>query len=215
MNSYREDVARIQRLIGNSFSATGALAELVDDSKASKRSKTLEHTVGGFEVAAVELRRLCEQYMQQTSDLGSKAALPYREVTGSVELLDYQWLHIRINTLVPSATYQTPVWFSDTIRRLLDEFERGGRSLPYFKRALMVIDEHSDVTGRRAFDQDNKGYKSISNAVKGRLFPDDDQYTLGLVLLSTRSSENVCHITILDRADAADFFSAYARDNAF
>ena len=57
--------------------------------------------------------------------------------------------------------------------------------------------------------------KSISNAVKGRLFPDDDQYTLGLVLLSTRSSENVCHITILDRADAADFFSAYARDNAF
>ena len=215
MNSYREDVARIQRLIGNSFSATGALAELADDSKASKRSKTLEHTVGGFEVAAVELRRLCEQYMQQTSDLGSKAALPYREVTGSVELLDYQWLHIRINTLLPSAAYQTPAWFSDTIRRLLDEFERGGRSLPYFKRALMVIDEHSDVTGRRAFDQDNKGYKSISNAVKGRLFPDDDQYTLGLVLLSTRSSENVCHITILDRADAADFFSAYARDNAF
>ena len=210
MNSYREDVARIQRLIGNSFSATGALAELVDESKSSKRRKTLEHTVGGFEVAAVELRRLCEQYMQQTSDLGSKAALPYREVTGSVELLDYQWLHIRINTLLPSNTYQTPVWFSDTIRRLLDEFERGGRSLPYFKRALMVIDEHSDVTGRRAFDQDNKGYKSISNAVKGRLFPDDDQYTLGLVLLSTRSSENVCHITILDRADAADFFSLRA-----
>ena len=179
MNSYQEDVARIQRLIGNSFSAIGALAELVDESKASKRSKTLEHTVGGFEVAAVEL-------------------------------LDYQWLHIRINTLLPSNTYQTPVWFSDTIRRLLDEFERGGRSLPYFKQALMVIDEHSDVTGRRAFDQDNKGYKSISNAVKGRLFPDDDQYTLGLVLLSTRSGENVCHITILDRADAADFFSLRA-----
>ena len=68
MNSYQEDVARIQRLIGNSFSATGALVELADDSKASKRRKTLEHTVGGFEVAAVELRRLCEQYMQQTSD---------------------------------------------------------------------------------------------------------------------------------------------------
>lgn len=36
MNSYQEDVACIQRLIGDSFSAIGALAELVDESKASK-----------------------------------------------------------------------------------------------------------------------------------------------------------------------------------
>ncbi|MCM1148855.1 MAG: hypothetical protein NC319_02045 [Butyricicoccus sp.] len=90
--------------------------------------------------------------------------------------------------------------------RLLDEYENGGSVLPYYKQALIVIDEHSDVPRRKVYDQDNKGWKAISNAIKGRLIP-DDQYTLGVALLSTRSSENVCHITLMDRADAADFFS--------
>ena len=71
----------------------------------------------------------------------------------------------------------------------------------------MVIDEHSDISQRRVYDQDNKGWKAISNAIKGRLIPDDDQYTLGVALLSTRSSEDVCHITLMDRSDAPDFFS--------
>lgn len=58
----------------------------------------------------------------------------------------------------------------------------------------------------------NKGWKAVSNALKGRLFPDDDQYTLALSLLSTRSTENVCHITLLDLADAADFFAVHSGD---
>ncbi len=55
-------------------------------------------------------------------------------------------------------------------------------------------------------------WKAVSNALKGRLFPDDDQYTLALSLLSTRSTENVCHITLLDLADAADFFAVHSGD---
>ena len=171
--------------------------------------------MGSFEAATLELRQLCERYMPPTGSLGKKPTIPRRDVTGSVELIEYQWLHITIHTLLPSAAYQTPVWLSDTIRRLLDEYESGGHSLPYYRNALMVIDERSDIEGRKVFDQDNKGFKAVSNAVKGRLIPDDDQYTLGLVLLSARSSENACHITLLDSADTADFFALRTGDYGF
>ena len=217
MNGFKEDVARIQQLIGSSFNATGGLAVLANGGQMqpTKLSKVLEQTVGSFETAAVELRRLCEKYMPPVDGIGKKPAVPFREVTGSVEMIEYQWLRIRINTLLPSVAYQTPLWLSDTIRRLLDEYESGGHGLPYYRNALMVIEEHSNVAGRRVFDQDNKGWKSISNAIKGRLIPDDDQYTLGVALLSSRSSENACTITLLDSADATDFFALRSGDYGF
>ena len=217
MSGFKEDMARVQQLVGNAFTATGGLVALADGAQMqpTKLRKALEQTMGSFEAATLELRQLCERYMPPTGSLGKKPTLPRRDVTGSVELIEYQWLHITIHTLLPSAAYQTPVWLSDTIRRLLDEYESGGHSLPYYRAALMVIEERSDIEGRRVFDQDNKGYKTISNAIKGRLIPDDDQYTLGVALLSARSSENACHITLLDSADAADYFALRAWNSGF
>ena len=136
------------------------------------------------------------------------------ETAGFVETLGYGWLHIQLNTLLPHCRYQTSDWLSDTIRRLLDEYEAGGSKLPYFKKAMLVIDEHCGVKGRHIFDQDNKGWKSVSNAIKGRLIPDDDQHTLALALLSTKSEIDVCHITLLDMVDAADFFAYHSGDYA-
>ena len=112
--------------------------------------------------------------------------------------------------------YQTPLWLTDTIRRLLDGFEAGGNTVPYFReRAMLVIDEHSEIAGRRVFDQDNKGWKAVCNALKGRAIPDDDQYTLAVSLLATPSTENVCHITLMDLHDASDFFALHSGDYAF
>ena len=124
----------------------------------------------------------------------------------------YGWLHITLNTLLPHCRYQPPEWLSDTLRRLLDEYENSGCRLPFFNRALLVIDEHTGSKGRHIFDQDNKGWKAVSNAIKGRLIPDDDQHTLGLVLLSAESELDVCHITLLDMADAANFFAFHSGD---
>jgi len=86
--------------------------------------------------------------------------------------------------------------------------------LPYFRAAMLVIDEHCGIDGRHIFDSDNKGWKAVSNAIKGRLIPDDDQYTLSLVLLSQKSELNVCHITLLEQADAEDFFDLHSGDYA-
>lgn len=61
----------------------------------------------------------------------------------------------------------------------------------------------------------NKGWKAVSNAIKGRLIPDDDQHTLAVTLLSTRTEgEERCHITLLPIEDAHDFFSAHSSDYA-
>lgn len=66
---------------------------------------------------------------------------------------------------------------------------------------MLVIDEHCSVDGRHIFDQDNKGWRSVSNAIKGRPVPDDDQFTLALALISEKSEMNVCHITLLGLSD--------------
>lgn len=55
-----------------------------------------------------------------------------------------------------------------------------------------MIDEHTSIEGRHIYDQDNKGWKAISNAIKGRLIPDDDQHTLAVALLSTECFEHEC-----------------------
>ena len=198
----KRDMARLQELIGDAFTKTGSLVALADGGvmEPKKLQKTLEQTADQFETAALELRRLCEQTAPGVGGYAKRPTLSPLHIAGSVETfgLDSGWLHIKLNTLLPHCRYQTPAYLTDTIRRLLDDYEATGSTLPRFEQALLVIDEHSDISGRHIFDQDNKGWKAVSNAIKGRLIPDDDQYTLSVALLSKRCAENICHITLLD-----------------
>ncbi len=214
MNSLKQDVARMQELIAGAFQQAGGLAVLAGSGQpdTERLQKTLEQTAAQLERAALELRRLCETHSPGAGGYGVRPAAPVMEASGLVETFGYGWLHIQLNTLLPHCRFQTPEWLTDTIRRLLDEYESGGSELPWFTGALLVIDEHCGIDGRHIFDQDNKGWKAVSNAIKGRLIPDDDQYTLSLALLSTKSELNTCHITLLDQADAADFFALHSGD---
>lgn len=209
MNEFRKAMIRIQELVGSAFTTTGSLVALADGGQMNpqKLQQTLEKTTAEFEKATLELRVLCETYSPGVGGYGKRPEATALRVTGRVERLGYNWLHITLNTLLPHCRFQPPDWLSDTIRRLLDDYEAGGKPLPYFRRALLVIDEHSQIDGRHTFDQDNKGYKAVSNAIKGRLIPDDDQYTLNVALLSVHSPENVCHIYLMELADAPDFFA--------
>ncbi len=216
MSSLKNDVARIQELTADAFRQTGGLAALAGAGQVNrvKLDRTIEQTVAQFERAALEMRKLAEKHTAGTGSYGSRPAAPRMETAGFVETFGYSWLHIQLNTLLPHCRYQSPEWLSDTIRRLLDEYESGGSKLPFFRKAMLVIDEHCGIDGRHIFDQDNKGYKAVSNAIKGRLIPDDDQYTLTLALLSKKSELDVCHITLMDQADAADFFAMHSGDYA-
>lgn len=216
MTDLKRDMARIQKLVGDAFTHTGGLVALADGGQmqADRLQKVLEETAGTFESSTLELRKLCEEYSPGVGGFQRKPAAPVLETVGCVERFGYDWLHIQLNTLLPHCRYQTPTWLTDTLRRLLDDYESGGNGLPFFRKALLVIDEYSNIGGRRIFDQDNKGWKAISNAIKGRLIPDDDQYTLAVALLSAQSAETACHITLLEQADAGDFFSLRSSDYA-
>jgi hypothetical protein len=137
----------------------------------------------------------------------STLALPNIKISGSVKILDYDWLYIKLNTLLPHCRFQTPKYLSDTIKRLLDQFIADGGTIPYHKNALLVIDEHCNMKNRSVYDSDNKSWKAVSNALKGRVFPDDDQFSLGIVLVSTPSESLSCNVFVIDAADAGEFFN--------
>lgn len=126
--SFRQDAAKLQRLTNNAFCQTGVLAALADSGQADpdKLQKALEQTAAQFESAALEVRKLCERYSTGAGGYGSRPVLPPMEIAGSVEMLGYSWVHITLNTLLPHCRFQPPEWFSDTIRRLLDEYEAQG-----------------------------------------------------------------------------------------
>ncbi len=216
MNDLKYDTNRMSDLVMGAARQVGSLSALADSGQltSEKLQKELELTSARFEHSAIEMRKLCEKHSPGVGGYGSSPELPRMETSGFVEQFGYGWLHIQLNTLLPHCRYRPSEWLSDTIRRLLDEYESGGSKLPYFKHAMLVIDEHCGIKGRHIFDQDNKGWKVVSNAIKGRLIPDDDQHTLSLALLSSRSEIDVCHITLLDMADVADFFAYRSGDYA-
>ena len=170
MNDLKRDMMRIQELIGNAFRQTGSLVALTDGGQMNpnKLQKTLEQTMEQFEAATLELRKLCERYAPGSGGFAKKPILPSMDVTGSVEAFGYGWLHITINTLLPHCRYQSPNWLSDTIRRLLDSYEACGKELPFFERAMLIIDEHTAMEGRHIFDQDNKGSPFFLRQCKAR-----------------------------------------------
>ncbi len=131
--SFRQDAAKLQRLTNNAFCQTGVLAALADSGQADpdKLQKALEQTAAQFESAALEVRKLCERYSTGAGGYGSRPVLPPVEIAGSVEMLGYSWVHITLNTLLPHCRFQPPEWLSDTIRRLLDEYEAQGCKLPF------------------------------------------------------------------------------------
>lgn len=144
-----------------------------------------------------------------------KPALPPFPVTGKIEVDHFGWVHITLNTLLPNCRYRTPEFLQQTITRLLEDYRQTRGKLPWFKKALLVINEHCDLQNRQIYDQDNKGWKAIPNAIKGVLVPDDDQFTLELALLSTLDQMPSCHIYVLPAAEADDFFALRAGQFGF
>ena len=104
-------------------------------------------------------------------------------------------------------------WLTDTVRQLLTAYTQHTNFRLYFKQMLLVIDEHSDVDGRHVFDQDNKGWKAVSNALKGLVIDDDDQYHLSVHMMSSRSAENVCHISLVLPESEGRFFPVSSKRN--
>ena len=190
------------------YKSSGRIAALLDQNTgpSEQLSEELERVAAQIEHGAIELRNLCARYQAPLPPVGQKPALEPLNIAGRAECNEFGWLHIQLNALLPNCRFASPLWITDTITRLLDRLERRNGKLPLLEEALLMIDEHCDIAARQVYDQDNKAWKAISNALKGRVVADDDQYSLGVCLLSRRPSEAECHIYVLPVQDAGDFF---------
>lgn len=208
MSEQSDHIKRIQEITFDAYKSSGRVAVLMENSKEPSEALTgeLVRMAAQMEQGVVELRVLCAIYQKSIRNVGRRPALEPLEIAGHAERNEFGWLHIQLNTLLPNCRFESPLWLTDTVKRLLDQLERRHGKLPMMEQALLVIDEHCDIDSRQVFDQDNKGWKAISNALKGRIVADDDQYSLGVCLLSDRSRERVCHIYVLPAQDAGDFF---------
>ena len=211
----QDTIKQIQAIAFDAYKTTGRIAALLDGGGDGNRSLAREMSTAAFrlERGTVAFRRLCEQCQTLPPETAKDAPPPAPlDLACWVERSDYGWLHIRLNTLLPHCRYDAPIWLSDTVARALDRYEAAHARLPMLEHALLIIDEHCEIDARRVYDQDNKGWKAIANAIKGRLIPDDDQYSLGVCLLSRRLPQNVCHIYLIPEQDAGDFLTLRAEN---
>ena len=186
----KDHVKRIQEITFEAYKSSGRIAALLDQNTgpSEQLSEELERVAAQIEHGAIELRNLCARYQAPLPPVGQKPALEPLNIAGRAECNEFGWLHIQLNALLPNCRFASPLWITDTITRLLDRLERRNGKLPLLEEALLMIDEHCDIAARQVYDQDNKAWKAISNALKGRVVADDDQYSLGVCLLSRRSS---------------------------
>jgi len=218
MQTIKEMIQQIQTSTYSSYKTSGQVAAFLNDphTPAQAMVTALEQTAAKLEESTVKIRALCESCLPSVPPIGQKPDLPFLDVAGTISVNEFGWLQIELNTLLPHCRFTTPAWLTDTITRLLDQHERRRGKLPMLDRALLVIEEFCDVESRQVYDEDNKGWKAVSNAIKGRLVEDDDQFTLSVCLLSQRfSGKAACHIYVLPLHDAGDFFFMRADNYSF
>lgn len=202
MNNLKEDIQELQngiikalqlasRLIMTSSSSGNGLNDMMDDFLCS------------LEKTCVDARRTVERCRPAApfGEMGKKTST-ISEVAGEVEVTTEGWVHITLNTLLPHVRFKTSPYLQDTISRLLDDCPY---QLPKFDHVFIAIVECCNNESRNAFDQDNKGWKIVPNALKGRLFEDDDQFHMSIGLFSELSDKSQCHIYVLPLEDFADF----------
>jgi len=208
-NNIKDDMMVVQALVFDAYKTSGQVMAMLDNQVKTPAAyaTALERMSAQFEDATIAVRTLCESHLPGPPPISHKPSPPHLNLAGQAEVNNFGWLHIQLNALLPHCRYQTPKYLTDTITRLMDEYERDGRKLPRLSSAALIIDEHCDVDSRQVFDQDNKGWKAIPNALKGRVIPDDDQLTLGVCLLSTRDNNPACHIYLVPQAELSDFFA--------
>ena len=125
---------------------------------AAEKGRQLTNLLAYLESAVLLARRMAEEQPQPPIHQSARSPVwPLTEIAGSIETNEFGWLHITLNTLLPHCRFKTPAYLSDTIIRLVESHQSEGGRVPFFRKAILIIDEHCDLKNRQVFDQDNKG----------------------------------------------------------
>ena len=132
-----------------------------------------------------------------------------KEVAGDITVTNEGWIKIALNTLLPSCKYKISNYIGDTITRLI---KNCGQDLPYFDEAFLAIVEYVNHENHNALDNDNKGWKMIPNALKGRVIEDDNQFVLSIGLFSKLSENLHSEIYVMPLEDGSAFMDLLSQD---
>ena len=210
MSNIKEEIQEVQNIIIKSIQQASKIA-MADNCSDNQMNDLLDEMLCSLENACVNVRSIVERYRPVLPlVVDGKKTIKISEVAGAIEITSEGWVHITLNSLLPHCRYKTSNYLHDTLSRLIEtcEFE-----LPKYDEVFLAIVEHCDHTNRNAFDNDNKGWKMIPNALKGRLFEDDDQFHLSLGLFSKLSEKPACHIYVMPLTDASDFLFSLHEDS--
>lgn len=179
-----------------------------------KVNTLLDAAMKQIELCCIDMRRLVEQVRPTLPPLHfDHANYHTREIYGEVTLMDNGWLDIQLSALLPHCkALGGTQYITDTITRLLDRFKASGGTLPIHEKVFLAIVEHCPNNGCGAFDHDNKGFKAVINALKGRLFPDDNQFEMSLGLFAVQDEDTCCHVYVTPYDAAGDFLYQLAAE---
>lgn len=210
MELLKEQVAILQKDAQNVLSRLDTLYETNSKSK-SVVERAIDDYLWEVESLCVKSRIRLDGFRssKNESDLFREENNPI-EVAGSIEVTFEGWLHITLNTLLPNCKYRVSGYIGNTISRLVKEYEYD--DLPYFENAFLAIVEYCNHNNHNALDNDNKGWKMIPNALKGRVVKDDNQFILSIGLFSKLSEDVKCEIYVMPPEDGGIFMERFISD---
>ncbi len=166
-------------------------------------AKQMDDLLFCMENQCIRARIALEQFRPEEPGAGQPySADVILDTAGSLEVTSEGWLHITLYTLLPNCRHKVSNYIGDTIARLLAGC---GYELPYFEQAFMGIVEYCSYENHNALDNDNKGWKMIPNALKGRVIEDDSQFCLSIGLFSKLSEDMRCEIYVMPIEEAPVF----------
>lgn len=176
---------------------------------AKRRSQIADETLSAAEIAVLAARRTFGTMLEKPKQGGKAQRLTLRSngITGTVTVSKQGWTVIRLDTLLQNARRRTTGYIENSILELLKQWRGRGGVLPWYKHCFVIIVEHSDLRDSHTFDVDNKEWKSVTNALKGVLFVDDDQLTVSLILDTVPDGKGYTEIVVLPHRDAGRYLS--------
>ena len=172
------------------------------------RSQEADEVLCSAETAVLIARRAFGGMLEKGKQGKRIQALPCSiSATGSVQVTQEGWTVIHLETLLQNARRRTTGYIENSILELLRFWRESGGVMPWYNHCFVIITEHTRLVRGNAYDPDNREWKSVTNALKGVLFEDDDQFTISLILDTVPDGKDFTEITVLPYQDAAAFLS--------
>lgn len=202
LSRLEEDVAKVQQKLNDLKRSNSASLSVIE--------RGVDDYMCEIETLCIRSRILLDGYRQAESVSDCCTVdRNVKKIAGDIEVTHDGWLHITLNTLLPNCRYKTSGYVGDTLCRLMHSYDG---DLPYFETAFLGIVEYCNHENHNALDNDNKGWKAIPNALKGRVIEDDNQFVLSIGLFTKQSAVLRCEIYVLPSEDGAIFMDLLEKD---